>query len=368
MNTKMFFMGSLLSIAVLANAEANPTDAQMRSLDNRVSALEQKKGANAMVNPSGRPQVRDGADLFFTADWLLWQAHANGMGVAIKAAANAAEDVVLANTETKNPHFNWNSGFRVGMGWNTPHDGWDVHATWTWFQNKAKRQGAAGYAPVQYLPTQLYAPAEDPTVTGFTAYDAEWRLHLNLISLDLGREFFVSKWMTLRPFMGVQSGWIYQKQNVAFTGALPIDAEQRSLSLYNGNKYWGLGPKTGLDTQWGLGYGFSLVGNAGLSLLYGFFDLQTMQSTNLTTPVNNINAVRVSRAITEVALGLRWDTMFANDRCHFWIQGGWENLMFFGLGQNSYFLGTQSSNAGALLSNQTDMTIQGWTLSTRLDF
>lgn len=352
------------------NLQADVSDAQVRSLETRVNALEQKKGANAMVNPSGRPQVRDGVDLFFTADCLLWQAHENGLGYAIKAEEDQPTASALYDSSVKNMDFNWNFGFRVGLGWNTPHDGWDVTTNWTWFQNKANRNLKAGSDDI-LLPTNQFAAGS--TAVGYKNSTAKWKLLLNMIDLEMGREFFVSKWMTLRPFIGLRNVWINQKDTITFNKAEPTGAQHASLTRGE-NNYWGIGPRSGLNTQWGLGHGFSIFGNAAFSLLYGFFDVEAYQNRTLTsggatnTVVSNSDGIRVGRAISELALGLRWDTMFASDCCHFGIQGGWEHLMFFGQNQFKNFSGVAANNAGAAFANQGDLTIQGYTLSARLDF
>jgi hypothetical protein len=357
---------SLLACIGANGLQADVSDAQMRSLENRVSALEQKKSATSTLNPSGRPQVRDGLDLFFTADWLIWQAHENGLSYAVKAQAGLPPETALYKSSVKNMEFDWDFGFRLGLGYNLPHDGWDLYANWTWFEDKASQTTSVGSSHA-LLPISAYPPANEDTM-GFRSAHAKWRLHLNMIDLDLGREFFVSKWMTLRPFVGLRTAWVRQHQSVTFTKALS-ESDQTGALLKGTNNYWGIGPRTGLNTQWGLGSGFSLFGNMGCSLLYGFFQVDTYQNQLLSggahnDAVSNTDSNRVGRVITEVALGLRWDTMFMDDGFHFGIQGGWEQLMFFGQNQFKTLLNT----AGGFVANQGDLTIQGWTLAIRLDF
>ncbi|MES2200488.1 MAG: Lpg1974 family pore-forming outer membrane protein [Chlamydiota bacterium] len=364
-------ISSLLALSCIGSSSlrADVSDAQMRSLENRVNTLEQKKSATNALNPSGRPQVRDGADLFFTADWLIWQAHENGLGYAVKAQTPQPVESALYRSSVKNMEFDWDFGFRLGLGWNTPHDGWDLGINWTWFQDKAKQTLTADADHI-LLPTTTYNPA-DATLEGFRSAASKWRLHLNLLDLDLGREFFVSKWMTLRPFISLRSGWIFQNMHVNYSKGTPSVAQTGAFFEGKSN-FWGIGPRMGLNTQWGLGHGISLFGNAGASLLYGFFNLSSYQNQLFTGSsndvVSNTDSVRVGRAISELALGVRWDSMFANDRCHFGIQGGWEHLMFFEQNQFKHFTGSSSASAGSFVSNQGDLTIQGWTISARLDF
>ena len=372
MKKHVIFAGSLfaLSLATFGQIQATVTDAQINNLEHRVNALEQKKGANAMVNPSGRPQVRDGIDLFYTVDLLVWQSHENGLGYTTKGSADQPLSSALYNTETKNMHFDWDPGFRVGFGWNTPHDGWDLSLNWTWFQNTASRNKTAASGEI-YLATDLFSPATTSS-SGFYSANTKWRLHLNMLDLELGREFFVSKWMTLRPFISLRNTWVYQKNKETFTGAIPA-ANPTGALLTNSCNFWGIGPRSGLNTEWGLGSGISLFGDADFSLLYGFFSRGNLQKQNFVdgtsnTVVNNKDSVRVSRAIAELALGLRWDSMMGQDYYHIRIQAGWEHLMLFGQNQFKTFTGVDANNTGAFISNQGDLTIQGWTLSARFDF
>jgi hypothetical protein len=369
----MYFWSLLTtSVAGVSFAQADVSDAQMRNLENRVNALEQRKSANGMINPSGRPQVRDGFDVFVTGDWLIWQAHENGLGYVVKNKGTTLPN--LSHSSIRDLHYDWDFGFRVGLGFNMPHDGWDIYANWTWFRDHAHgRQEASSTSSL--LPVWAMEDSFEPN-TGATKSHAHWKLWLNMVDLELGREFFVSKWMTLRPFVGLRTGWIHQKLDIDYKhltvdGVLSATDDKYEVDMKN--NYWGLGLKGGLNSQWGLGAGFSFYGNAAVSLLYGFFHLHHNEELVLLSGtseefIHNTQSFRVGRAISELALGLRWDTMFANDRCHFGIQGGWEHLMFFGQNQFQRFLGQTSSNVGSFVANQGDLTIQGWTLAARLDF
>ncbi len=358
-----------LSLGSVSYLQADVTDAQMRSLENRVSAMEQKKGSSSMINPSGRPQVRDGVDLFFTADWLIWQGHENGTGYAVKTKRPQSDDTALYNSEVKDLHFNWDFGFRVGLGYNLPHDGWDVVAGWTWFQNNAHGSVTPNLGSV--YSANPFDPAE-AAVDSFGSANSHLNIKLNMIDLDLGREFFVSKWMTLRPFMGLRTAWVFQEQSSNYNNPLPVSSVSSFYSQQK-NDYWGLGLHSGLNTQWGLGAGVSLFGNAAVSILNGFFKVNDYETTNFSNGTHNDNvsnndSFRIGRVIGELAMGVRWDTMLANDHCHLGIQGGWEQLMFFGQNQFKHFYGTFPSNQGSYFANQGDLTFQGWTLSVRLDF
>ena len=195
---------SLIAFTSLVNADAD--SAQMRNLENRVNALEQRRGASGMINPPARPQVKDGADLFIFGDLLYWNAHETGLPVAILQDGPSTN---LSDAEVKNISFDWDFGFRLGVGYNLPHDGWDLNLTWLRFITDGSRRVNAHGDDIIFA-TRL-PPADGTAGDTFQKARGHWRLRFNQLDLDLGREFFVSKWLTLRPHFGLRADWVRQK-------------------------------------------------------------------------------------------------------------------------------------------------------------
>ena len=366
-------------VAMTSYLNADYDNAQVRNLENRVSALEQKKGANGMINPNGRPEVRDGADLFLTADVLLWQAHEGGLGYVVEShQGNLTTPLNHSNIE--NPHFDYDWGFRIGAGYNLPHDGWDLYATWTRMHMHSHHHEHHVADGDHFLwPVWMHPNSSFSTNSTFVEEaHAHWRLRLNVIDLEMGRELFTSKWLTLRPHIGLRTSWIDQYYDVDYENIRSqqspggtIITQGHKVDIDMKNKFWGLGPRFGLDTQWGLGSGFSIFGNAAFSLLYGFFETAfhelDRQTNNIGVPYGAThNSFRQTVAITDLQLGLRWDHMFDKDRFHFGLQAGWEHHMFFSQNQFSRFV--DNYEKGNFIINQGDLTTQGWTLSARFDF
>ncbi len=348
---------SLALFTSIAHADADSS--QLRNLDNRVSALEQRKGASGMINPPGRPQVKDGADLFVTADFIYWNAHENGLPLAVR---NKGNTTTLSKSKVVHLDSEWDPGFRVGLGYNLPHDGWDASLTYLHFFTDADRR------------TKAEGQRADFGSQGFgligshNKTKSKWHLHLSQLDLNMGREFFVSKWVTLRPNFGLRTAWVKQSLKNDFDGFGQITTQTADV---NGKcKFWGIGPVAGIDSQWGLGSGWSVVGNAAFSILYGFFHTHLDEDTVSVNNFANVNdSYRSSQIVCDLVLGLRWDHMFDRDRFHFSIQGGWENHVY--LGQNQFirnYANTTDNNLGGVFGNQGDLTLQGWTLSARFDF
>jgi len=351
---------SLVACTSVVNAA---DDAQIRNLENRVSALEQKKGANGMINPPGRPFLSDAGGIFVTGDLLWWQAHVNGIPYAIK---NEGSSVFVSDGKVKNLNFDWDFGFRVGLGVNLPHDGWDIYANWVRFYTDASSHASAD-ADDTIFTTNTNA-ATSPTTSSVTYASDKWRLHLNIIDLEMGREFFVSKWVTLRPFIGARSAWINQRIKTELSGG-NIAAGSTDLVRWR-DKFWGMGLRTGLNTQWGIGSGFSLFGDAAISILFGHFRIHEKEkvtsSTSSTSRLNLKDSFYQAEPVTDLAAGLRYDVMFDEDNYHFGIQAGYEQHLFFS--QNQFLTSCDDVYDGKFFANQGDLSLNGWTLSARFDF
>ena len=360
---------SLIAFTSLVNADSD--SAQMRNLENRVNALEQRRGASGMINPPARPQVKDGADLFIFGNLLYWNAHETGLPVAVrqKGATNN-----LSNAKVKNISFDWDFGFRVGAGYNAPHDGWDLSLSWLRFITDGHKHVHAD-SNERVFATRAHA--RDPFVASSSSFQkahSDFRLRLNQLDLDLGREFFVSKWLTLRPHFGLRADWVRQKWNTEYKNTNHINnpAPTETEAKYK-DRWFGIGLEGGLDTQWGLGGGWSLFGNLTGAILYGFHHLnfEDKNKPSVSPDTNGVFAdvkstFRVSHPILDLMLGLRYDTMFDNDRFHFGIQGGWEHHVYFS--QNQFPVFTDDFSIGTFVGNQGDLALQGWTLAARFDF
>jgi hypothetical protein len=358
---------SLVAAASIVNADVD--SAQMRNLENRVNALEQRRGASGMINPPGRPQVKDGVDLFLYGDLLFWNAHENGLAVAV---ANKGSSANLSNSKTKTIHSEWDFGFRIGLGYNLPHDGWDLSLSWLRL-NTYGRKHIRAHGDTFIFPTRAH-PADDLALfSGASKAHSHWKLRFNQLDLDVGREFFVSKWVTLRPHFGLRTDWVHQKLRSDFRN-LNIAPVPNKLDVNYKDKWWGIGLEGGLDTQWGLGGGFSVFGNITGAILYGFHDIDF--DDNDTPPQLNTNpkgnfadlgySYRISHPILDLMMGLSYDYMFCNDRFHVGLQVGWEHHIYFS--QNQFPAFVSDTAIGNFVSNQGDLAFQGWTFGARFDF
>jgi hypothetical protein len=139
---------AITSAALYAADESKPKEdqaltyenAQLKNLENRVTALEEKKSRREIINPTGRPHIKDGVDWFLTADFLYWKATETGLPYAMHSEntttfMNDGAGGPTPKNRVDNPSFKWRPGARAGVGYNMAHDEWDLYFCWTWFQN-----------------------------------------------------------------------------------------------------------------------------------------------------------------------------------------------------------------------------------------
>jgi hypothetical protein len=317
------------------------------------------------INPSGRPQVRNGANLFLFADYLFWKTSEENLEYC--ATFNYLPALTPPSDKSVNivysPIQDWRSGVRGGVGYNLGHDEWDIRASWLWMPGSGSRHIKKPFRD------HLTSSMAVDTFNTLSA-SAKFSLLLNLVDLNLGREFCVSKWLTLRPFVGARGGWVSQHLDSIFhdnTSVPTVGSTQRyKVSLEQ--RFWGVGILTGLETEWGLNCGFSIYGDTSFSLLYGQF--KNKRCEDLTYAKENTSAFRQNKHINtqqmlfDLQLGLRWDHLIAHGRFHIRLQAGWEQLLF--LDHNKFTVAANDHVATKAIGG--NLGFEGGVGSVRFDF
>lgn len=354
---------------------------------------------NVSGNPAVRPYTCDG-DYVFTIAGFCWNAHEDGLGFAIEnnASASASNPInrnpnVLIHAEVINPNFKWDLGWKLGFGYNSTRSGWDIGAVWTSYDGKAKANPEADRDDNKVL-LPLYsdfvAGGSPNPILMASSINAHWKLKLNMVDLELGREFWNSKYLTIRPHAGLRFLWIDQTYKIEHRGqswgpiALPQISGLNDFSSMH-NHFKGIGVRAGIDTQWLLGNGWSLFGNAAYSLIYGRFNIgQCEYVREALAPFDRIDILetedhyRSTKAATDLALGVQYSTMFNDCKNSFQLSLAWEHHLFFNQNQlwrvNRVGVFSTASNipnnAGEniFIKGRGDLSTQGWTLTARFEF
>jgi len=299
--------------------------------------------------------LKNSSNLWIDAEVLYWKSNMGSLDYGITSKSTAR----IERGDAKQPHFDWDWGARLGLGYKLPHDKWDLFLNYTYVQGHA-----SGAASGVVFPTYSSGAKAIAGIPFFAAAaKADWNTHLNMGDIELGRTCFAGKWLTIRPFMGVRGLLVDQDYTVKYRGGTvaPFDTDKVRMDT----DFWGVGIRAGVNTLWGLGKGVSLYGNGSAALLSSDFDVHERE----TLEDADLHLMRISRDVdtvvvtADLALGLQWDYMFSKDRFHFGVKLGWEFDMFFN--QNQLF---NFTSPGALRCANDDLTFQGLTLGLRFDF
>ncbi len=303
-------------------------------------------------NLSDRPASQDkNIDMFAAA--LYWHA-----SETVDWAFTLSPSLSSERSRFKIISFGWDPGYRVGFGYNMHHDQWDTQLAYTWFQTSATDH-ASGDVTSAFLAARL------SLLEPFQNGKVNFHLQYNMFDWDLGRSFLVSKYLSLRPLIGVKAGWINQKirakwstPNFGGLGFLYSATENVK------NNFWGAGPKGGVNGKWVLGnvnrHSFSIIGNFAGAYMWGHWELRDefidvfFTKTSIPMKDRNFGAFMV-----QALLGLGWDFNFDKNRSHFAMKLGYEFQDWF----NHYQVFT---NVGG--TQNADLILQGLTLDLRFDF
>ncbi|MBM3197752.1 MAG: hypothetical protein FJZ58_00665 [Chlamydiae bacterium] len=330
---------------------------------------------------SSRPSVEHGWGLFLSADWLYWKASETGLGYTLSQEGfDEKSPEFMGFGDIVEPKFSWDSGFRVGLGYNIPRDQWTLETTWIWYEGKADGSAKASREPGSILFPSFIHPNlyNDENIFSAISADSDLLLHVNIIDLFLGRTSSLGQYVSFRPHLGLRNAWIYQTYDVNYGDLSFYDEDLHALepalegySVRMINNFWGLGPRMGMDVDFSFGGGWSLFGNFAASLLYGTFNLSHTENFQTLDQgeeegmegvlLSEKSDFHAGRFITDIQLGMRWSSSFRKERVRLLFQAGWEHHMFFSQNQMLRFVDGQ--NFGNFVQNQGDLYLQGWTLS-----
>ncbi len=373
-----------IPIAIVSLLVSSTAFAAM-DMDSRVTSLErqmpQVRTDTAMGNCGcttaiARPEVRGCGchSWYLTLDLLYWHAKVGGTEYAY-----SDQDPIGAlpvKGRTKDMDFSWDWGLRVGLGYNFDHDGWDANFQYTWYDTSGSDSTSAGLNS-STIPLKgssgIVATTTNPDHRFVFCHSAKSQYDLNYsaVDLELGRAYFVSCKLSFRPHWGLKSAWIDQEQIVRYTGKPQNDNELglgiNTVHIKDTCDFWGLGPRTGVQSKWHLGCGFSIFGNVSGAILFGYFDVDHKEKWT-GNPSNRIrlNANRHAFSpTTQFQLGLRYDRYVNERKQHIGIGLGFEGQYWW---RQNQMLKIDDAQVLKYERYSEDVSMHGITLDVKFDF
>lgn len=367
----LLFAAALAASISSANANQYPPTTESQAI---CAPTAPQNSPARQITPNAGPRVADGADVFITADFIWWKATQDGTrygmsGLKTNSTLATAHDSAVKG-KAKQVAEAWAPGFKIGLGLNLSHDGWDLYAEYTWLRPDSSNSISGNVVGLALEGSGQVGP--------FSPVDrasGKWDLDFNAIDVELGRNFYLSQFLTMRPFIGLKGTWQDQSVKLRFEstefelgsqiGAAGIAVTGPYRSTWH-NDTWGLGVRSGFNTAWYMAKSWSFYGNLAFSAVWTNYhnisrkDRMDDSTTNMSTTLINThddNFYSV-KYVGEIELGLRWETWFYDDNYHIAIQLGWEEQVWISWGHFVEFVDEKWH----------DLNLHGLNLKFRFDF
>lgn len=362
--------------------------------------------------PCTHPIINGCGNWFGEIDVLYWKAAECGLTFASSSTSSTVgtgpSGATTVVTKINNPTFKWDVGVRVGLGYAFASC-WDASIYYTHFNSRAR--GSLHNDGFEDTNTVIFAaygtengmsdtgdpfvePAKPGATIGDQAHDilGKWNVHLDYADLEMGREFCIGTCITMRPFVSVRAAWTEQKyhifSSVPGTGGGTATFATQDVELKS--EFKGAGLRSGFDTEWHIGCGFSLYSTAAISILYGRGKSVSEEVNRPVAPLpelpGGVGALTTyqsdswlgCRAIADLGIGFRFRQFFCCDTVLLNLGLGWEQHMFLNENRFEDFAHKSPPPTGAfvpLLSvdrspqfTRGDLCVQGWTFSGKVEF
>ena len=326
----LFLLVTLNVMLFSASSEDRISDLEKQILE--VSTVTQMGNIGAKFASSGQALL--GCRWLFSVDVLLWKAKTGDSAFAYSVDRPPTEGLAFPqNGNIMEIDFGWDWGFKVGAGMQTTHNDWDLFLQFTRYKT-ADSAGSRKDLPSGFLGLTGFL---DPALCAKSSY----KLSYYDLSFFLGRAYFVSSKLMVKPYIGLKNSWISQKQDSRYdfdtrSGILISFASQ----LRDSCKFWGIGPLGGFYSQWYLDGGFSILSEVSVALLYGYYKCEDFYKTNESRIQNGNQVVSFGTAyikgsshhyspFTEFQLGLCYERSYNDDRFFFLCKLFYEAQYFF---------------------------------------
>lgn len=309
------------------------------------------------IMPSAGPRVCDGTNIYATANFLYWNLREEGTEFVIRGVQPAGGVEPRGRGFTKSPHYHSEPGFKVGFGYQLPHDNWDLFLNYTWAKGKGLKTTTGTNMQTVWL---------QPLIGTLNRGAADWHLKFNNFDLEFGRSFYTSPYLIARPFVGLKGGWHDEDYKIQYRYFTTGTTEY--INRVNMNEFlWYFGLRTGLNTNWYFNKSWSFYGNSAFSANWSRFLVSRLDNQNLVaTPYLRSTTLDTQRAyhsvfpVLELAVGLQWETFFSDSDYHISLSVGWEEQIWWG--HNMFISEAQ------VTSPHGDLVMHGLNTQIRFDF
>ncbi len=374
-------------ISQTGNGNGN-NQSQMSGTNNQKRKMEaqrqfEQRWRDNQITPEAKPNTEGQSwNPIVTADFIYWKAYSQGLAYAYDGVSNAPSAVPPSASSGKvmRPTFDWEPGFKLGFGNKFAHDGWDAYVQYTWLHADADDDEEETNCCVTTCSSSKsdywLATNACPEAVLASCEGAKWKLNsFNVLDFEVGRNFYMSKFLTMRPFGGLKFSWQRQKYNVAYDDILFVGDQggtpssniviplASDIELKLKQKEFGVGLRAGMNTAWYFCKWLGAYGDFALTGLWNHF--KENRTVSVASPTGTFNSEVIKdkvydvTGVIEIGLGLFFDWAWHDDDYMLSLAAGWETQVW--LNQNN-FIYLMNNNAPGNLS------FQGFTLELAFGF
>lgn len=308
---------------------------------------------------------------YVTGSYLNWYSKLEQLPIVTQGNLSNGSSNVL-----KEMNYNWESGLKAGIGYNFCSDNWDLFLNWTYIRPTARGNFHVGPGSDDLMLAILadgILQGNQIIIIVSEQAESKWSLNFNTLDFELGKEFCVGRYVTLRPFAGVKAGILKQRFHVAYHDNLefdvvaPLDPIHFDLTTQDFTIQDNVvGPRIGVDSRWNFcGSSFAFLANGSVSLMWNnerFYSLGTVGDLNPDNIRHDVfkAKIRYLEPVFELFLGFDWHTCF-NRSCAFSVALGYEMQLWLNQTQTPF-------GVNVSISNERNLSLQGLTASLKLDF
>lgn len=310
----------------------------------------------SLAHPALNPSLKNGTGLSAVGELLVFQAAEDGLAFAYQGQAVDTQHYRNAAS----PDFNWNCGFRVGLGYDLPYDGWDLKLTWMELQNHAS--GSTNFD--EGTGYQIWTAVTDVLPGNTVSASSSLKIDLDQVDLTLGRAFRLSPHLTVRPNLGLRADWIFQRYKVDFSTS--AGSQKTAMT----QRFFSFGFSGSVTGNWTFPYGMSLFSDIGLSAGLGFFSVLQKGFEEGDLQWRFQNSFRSVKPVFDFALGFQWDNCcikgLTDDRLGMTLRASYEYHLY--LSQNQFGVSSGSPYLETFGSQTGDLGYQGVSISVGFQF
>jgi Legionella pneumophila major outer membrane protein precursor len=301
------------------------------------------------------------------ADFLYWTAKESGSD---NWAINFSEFSTYQKIDVQSVPFKWDPGFRLGIDYVLSHDDWDVKGFYSRFYTKANDfENSISGLSSPFLGNFYINNADGSSVQSAPKYSSasvNWAISFNMLDLEIGKKYYVSSCLILRPFADIKGGWIHQKIHTRWFSPINVTSQTTFTSGKENlkNNFWGVGPGIGINSDWQLAHfkknAFNIFGDFSAAILGGRWSFQDVYKNDQPQKVS-IGTSNLTGASTmfRYFFGLKYISNSKNDKISFFTKVGYEAQIW--LNQLQFY----SYNTGRL---SNPLTLQGATIDFSINF